>query len=259
MFCTKCGNNMADDAAFCTKCGARVNPQPVAPAQPQQTTTPAQPRQATAPAFNLKGYLALILAAACLLVMIIGHISMVNMSIGDMTLLKGVIGDDVKKTESTISKYASRYDDRLEDLEDDLTKKEISLVKDLIKDIKACGKSFSISNVSSLMKTAADMGDTDAARLLNIDDDFEEFDEIADVLDGIAVGLFIASMVCVVFSVLGGLLKKKGLAITGLVLTTLFSLLFYSILIAILTVAVHIFLIKHLSDLKKAQPVAAAI
>lgn len=49
MFCSKCGNQVADGAAFCDKCGNQLNAQPQqpyqAPAQPQQPyQAPAQPQ-----------------------------------------------------------------------------------------------------------------------------------------------------------------------------------------------------------------------
>ena len=56
MFCSKCGNQVADGAAFCDKCGNQLNAQPQqpyqAPAQPQQpyqaSAQPQQPYQAPA-------------------------------------------------------------------------------------------------------------------------------------------------------------------------------------------------------------------
>ena len=49
MFCSKCGNQVADDAAFCDKCGARLNAQPHqpprAPAHPQGAQYQYQPPQ----------------------------------------------------------------------------------------------------------------------------------------------------------------------------------------------------------------------
>ena len=46
MFCSKCGNQVADGAAFCDKCGAQLNAQPPqAPQQPQQPyQAPTQPQ-----------------------------------------------------------------------------------------------------------------------------------------------------------------------------------------------------------------------
>lgn len=49
MFCSKCGNQVADGEAFCDKCGNQLNAQPQqpyqAPAQPQQPyQAPAQPQ-----------------------------------------------------------------------------------------------------------------------------------------------------------------------------------------------------------------------
>ena len=243
MFCPKCGTNLADGSTFCSQCGANLNPQQPTPAAPKATP---------------KSLLALVLAVACLLVMIIGHITLVNTSVGDMTLLKGAIGEDIEDMEDEMSDFAERYEDRLDDLDDELSKKDKALVKKLIKGIKACGKSFSIANVSNLMKTATSISDSDTAEDFNLEDDFDEIEEVSGIIDGIAIGLFIASMVCVIFSVLGGLLRKKGLVITGMILTTLFSLLIYGIVFVILTLAVHIILIKHLSDLKKAQSAPTA-
>jgi len=248
MFCPKCGTNLPDGTAFCSQCGHNLTPQQPIPAAPQ-----------AAPKSTSKSILALLLAVACLLVMVIGHITLVNTSVGDMILLKGVIGDDIDDMEDEMSDFAERYEDRLEDLDDELSKKDKALVKKLIKGIKACGKSFSIANVNNLMKAAASIADSDTAEYFDLEDEFDDFKEISAVIDGITIGLFIASMVCVIFSVLGGLLKKKALVIVGMILTTLFSLLIYGIIFVILTLAVHIVLIKHLSNLNKAPAVSAAI
>lgn len=53
MYCYKCGNQLADNAAFCSHCGAAIaqTPQPAAPAQPQQSQwQPVPPQQAYQPA-----------------------------------------------------------------------------------------------------------------------------------------------------------------------------------------------------------------
>jgi hypothetical protein len=64
MFCSKCGNQVADGAAFCDKCGAQLNAQPPqAPQQPQYdpnqfAQAPEQPYgfAPQAPALTMKWY-----------------------------------------------------------------------------------------------------------------------------------------------------------------------------------------------------------
>lgn len=43
MFCSKCGNQTADESAFCPNCGASVTPQTVSEPVPQQTIQPETP------------------------------------------------------------------------------------------------------------------------------------------------------------------------------------------------------------------------
>lgn len=50
MFCTKCGTNLPDDAAFCTSCGT-----PIKTAAPAQAATPVAPAQEVPPVAPVMG------------------------------------------------------------------------------------------------------------------------------------------------------------------------------------------------------------
>ena len=80
MFCTKCGSQCADNAAFCTTCGAPMNAapqqpvyqQPAAPQQPVYQQPAPQPVAQIAPATAHQKKMAVILAILAVFALVVG-------------------------------------------------------------------------------------------------------------------------------------------------------------------------------------------
>lgn len=260
MFCPECGTNQPDGTQFCAECGAKFEQAaPTANVRPgilvnkkEYISTMATP--------NTKKIAKLlpILVVVCIVVMIFGHISMLHTSIEDIPAVSMLLGDDKDEFEDAKDELDDLLDDVKDtykyyedEIEDELDKKELKFIDQLFDDMKACTKTFSISNMKNLIKTVEKVSDTDAADYLDLDDDFDELEEIIAVFDGLTTGMLIASLMSLLFTIIGGLCRVKGLVIAGLIFSTIFCFLMYGWLFVILNAAAHIVLIKFMGDVDK--------
>jgi hypothetical protein len=264
MFCPKCGASQPDGAQFCSECGANIaqgTPTPVSTvysgaivSKKEYISTMATPK--TKKVVKLLP----ILVAVCLVVMILGHVCMLNTSMEDIPVVsmalsstgdtdsfkeaKEELGDIIDEAEDT-------YDRNEDEIEDKLSKKELKFVEDLFKDLENCAKTFSINNIKSLFKTIEKVSETDAAEYLDLDDDVRELKEIIAIFDTVSNVMLVMSLLSLLFTVIGGLCRVKGLVIAGLIFSTIFCLIMYGWLFVLLNAASHIVLIKALGDINK--------
>lgn len=246
MKCNYCGTENVELAAVCEKCGAPLN-------------QPAQPPKAKSGGFGGKNLL-LIMVGVALLVMILGHISLMNTAIEDIrpiAILLEMSGeqDAVEELKDEVDDYADELEDefdRYEDeLEDELGSKAVKLTGNVLKAVEKCADKLSINNFKSLISACTKLVEAGVDELDVLGDELDEFRAMEQLLNGFSVGLLIASLLSLLFTVIGGLTKKSGLVIAGMVFSTLFCLALYGVLFIILNVAVHVVMIKLINDSKK--------
>lgn len=100
MFCSKCGTQLDDAAAFCASCGAPTgNNAPAAQSAPEAPVAPAAPAApaATAPAFSFKlpAIGTLIMLGVALLTFIFGFISWIKLSFLGMSTSVSIFEGDM--------------------------------------------------------------------------------------------------------------------------------------------------------------------
>ena len=254
MFCVNCGKNIPDGSAFCRECGASQQvatipveqpaPQPIAqqPApQPITHPAPAPAPKASAPA--PAKLITLIITAVCILSLILSYVYVVNASVEKLPFVKLIMGsdaDDFKEMKYEIGEEVDRYEENFEDIEDDLSTKEKKVVENAIDAMKGLSKNFSINGMKKLVSAAEDIEEIEEEYGLYSSGVADGADEVLSVLNAFVIVIVIFMLICMVFCALGGLLRKPGLTIAGLVCCTIYSLVFCGILFFLLFAALNV-------------------
>ena len=265
MFCTKCGKELPDGTAFCTQCGNKLNataPAPAAPAAPAQSRPVPQPK-AGIPALpfglSLNKFLALVLAAVCVLCLVVSYFYIMNTSFEKIPLVSWVVGDDaddLKDAKKELQQIVKNAEKDLDDIEDALTKKEFKVVKNVLSVAKKCSKSVSINNLKALagaIKDVSKLDSSDIGVLRNIGTTVD--DEVTDILGVISTVVLVAMLFALAFTACGGFLKIRGLVITGLIFSLIYGFILCGFLFVLLFAASHIALFIFIG---KAKAEAAA-
>lgn len=289
MFCPECGANHPDGTIFCSECGASIGaPQPAAqqpapqsapqyaapqyaapvyqaqPGYPNYHGAPVNPlskkdyiKQQATPAVKTASKLVLVLLAVCLVIMVIGHITLVNTSIEDIAIISTIMevsGEDTDAFDDMkdeMDYYADLYDEIYEYMEDDFSKKEKNAAKELVEAMEACGDDLSINNLSKLLKAAEKVSDTDAAEYFDLEDAFDDLEGIGEIMDGAATGLLISAIGALLFTIIGALTRVNVLVVLGAIGATGFCAVMYGFLFVVLILAAHIGMIVMLSKVNK--------
>ena len=267
MFCTQCGKELPDGTAFCTQCGANLSANSPASAAPAQSYANPQPK-AGGPALpfglSLNKLLCLVLAAACVLCLVISYFSALNTSFEQIHVVYWVVGDDadeLKDAKKELQKIVYDAEKDLDDIEDVLTKKEFTVVKNALNVSKKCAKSVSINNLKALAGAIEDVSKLDSSEigvLRGIGNTVD--DEVTEILDVISTVILVAMLFALAFSACGGFLKIRGLVITGLIFSVIYGLIFcgflFVLLFAVSHIALYIFIGKAKAE-AKAEKAAA--
>jgi len=259
MKCSNCGAELSQGTLFCASCGAPVAQQPEpqyqAPVQPQYQA-PMQPQRpvskkqyiATMASEKVKKSqkLAPIIALVCAAILLIGYFVAAGTPLYDLPVVSLVIPederDDMKDQMDDMADQEDEVKDRMEAVEDAYSKKEMKIAEQCVDATLAVAKNPSIGNMQKLANALKKADGTDLARDLDIDD-MEEFTEIVGLLNGMLIGGLIWVLL---FTLLGGLCKSKGLAVAGMIFSVFYTLPMAGVIFTILSIAGHIVLINQL-------------
>ena len=193
--------------------------------------------------------LSLILTVVLIATMFLSYITVLNTSIENIPFIKLAMNSASDDTEKEFKELKDELEDALDDaedqydeIEDDLSKKEQKLVKKLFKVAKKTSKSISINNTKKLADIMEDIAKEGGAAE---DADFfgtsiSDMKEAKEVLSLASTAVLICMLFALLFSALGGFLKVKGLVITGLISSVIYSLIFCGFLWLLLIAAVHV-------------------
>lgn len=245
MKCSNCGAELSQGTMFCASCGAPVAQQ--APAQPQRPVSKKQYIATMASEKVKKSQkLAPIIALVCAAILVIGYFVAMNTAIYDLPIITMVVPeeerDGLEDEMDDIADQADEAEERLEAMEDSLSSKEMKAAEKCFDTALDVAKNPSISNMQKFVnaaKKADDMGFGDDLGL----DDMDEASEIFDLFNGMLIGGLIWVLL---FTLLGGLCKSKGLAVAGMIFSVFYTWPMAGIIFAILSIVAHIVLINQL-------------
>lgn len=244
MFCPNCSARQQDNAALCSSCGY-VFPPPQQPPEPEK-------KSGTNGMIFVTFLLTLVLLAASI-------IAPLTADLVDIPIFNVVIDDsdkdDFEDLKDDLKYSVDEMEEALEYMQEDLSSREIKAIKNLMKEAKGTGRTFSILNLRKLASATEE-----AAKKLDdhpaFDMDIRELTEAAETMDmvmWIAIALFALPGI---FTLLGGLLRSKGLTITALILMVPVQLAVSGILYVICSLVIYIIQAILCGKAKKARTAA---
>lgn len=265
MFCPSCGSQQPDNASFCSSCGAKF--QNEATQAPQQTVfqpsaaqqAPYQPPVFQAPRPKtaedamtsaeknagklclLTFVLSLLLVATSILAPLNGDLlsnflvnSVVEMSGASIDELRDELSDGIDKAEESLDKADDAYH---------LSSSQKECIEEFLESAKNLNSCFSLLNLRDFATVSLEaMEELEDAEDFGYNFDFnkrqlEQSIEALDILIYVIIGFFAFPLL---FTLLAGLLRNRGLTITALVFTVLTQLLLCGVIWAVLSLAVFI-------------------
>ena len=216
MFCTNCGNPLAEGQAFCNKCGAPteapapVAEQPVAPAEatavppvaepmvtPEVAFVPPMPVSYAPPQPKVKkqafltkvapgnvrtcAWLSWIAAVAAIALLVGGWFSFLNTSVEDIPVIAMVAGDSVDELEDAKDELKNAVDEleeKVEDAKDELNDDEIEALESFIDAGKKLSDDISVKNIVNIVAEANEFAEVEING-----HEMSELDEMKDSLE----------------------------------------------------------------------------
>ena len=244
MFCKFCGSQQADDVMFCSQCGGTLKEQtPEAMEETPQKEKPVMSER------KILGLIAWGLTLVVAIVMVISYFTAINTSLEDTPVMTLVLDEkDVAEFKEDKKKMVEDVDeirDLMEDVED-FSAADQQYIDGLLDQLEKTADCLSLNNMKTLVDEAQALDEVE------IDDDngmvVEEIksaidsagQEISDIFAFLMNAVLYSMLFALAFSLLGGLLRVKGLVIPGLVLSVLYSLIFCGTLFVILTAVLNL-------------------
>lgn len=239
MLCPNCGNNVPEGSAFCGECGTPMQA-PVAPVAPVAPAAPAQKRKTTKAAKGNEK-LVLITMLISLLLVVFSVLSALNMPFYDipaMSTLMTLAGEG----ESFEAELLDGLEQTVEELEEDLEYQEDVMDDDeyeaaemLVEGMRDLYDNCSINQFKKLVNMTEEVGEE-----YFDDSDLSDIKDVAAIMDVLVIAVWGFFALPIVFHLLGGLCKSRGLTITAMVFTALSQLVFSGLLWVALSLAVGI-------------------
>ena len=250
MKCPICNAELPEGSTVCSNCNC-------------QLSSPAKTYSSVS-AFDKKAGklipITFLLTVALVVISILLPLSMSIVKIPVISTALSITGAEGEELEDELEALSEEYDskallDELEEVEDELPKDAVKATKKIIKSLKKATKTPSLLNVRSLISTvekcADDLDeDSDVIGLSQLSNDLESATKIMDIVIYIVIGMFALPAI---FTLLGGLLKSKGLTITALVFMVLSQISLCGFLWVVLSLVVYIFQAVLCHKAKKAK------
>ena len=198
---------------------------------------------------KILGLIAWGLTLVVAIVMVISYFTAINTSLEDTPVMTLVLDEkDVAEFKEDKKKMVEDVDeirDLMEDVED-FSAADQQYIDGLLDQLEKTADCLSLNNMKTLVDEAQALDEVE------IDDDngmvVEEIksaidsagQEISDIFAFLMNAVLYSMLFALAFSLLGGLLRVKGLVIPGLVLSVLYSLIFCGTLFVILTAVLNL-------------------
>ena len=247
MLCPNCGNNVPEGSVFCGECGTPMQA-PVAPAAPVNMRKPAK-KQALA-----ADKLVLVTMVLSLLLIVFSVLSTLNMPFYDIPAFSTLMvlageGDSFEEElMDSMDRTIEELENDLEYQEDVMDDDEFEAAETLIDAMKDLYDNCSINQFNKLLKQMEEVG----GEYLD-ESDLSGIKEIGAVMDVIVIAVWGFFALPIVFHLLGGLCKSRGLTITAMVFTALSQLIFSGLLWVIVSLAVGIYQAVLCTKIKNAK------
>lgn len=264
MFCPYCGTNLPDNSQSCSACGASLTPaEPTTQVPPTMPTTPAPivsknkyfSTMAT-PKIQTFSRVAWIVAIVLIVALVGSYFAVLNTSFEKIPVVSlalsaaGADEDEIDEAKDAMKELVEEAEDTIEIYEDELSSGDRKLIEKALKVMEDCADSISLNNINRLSDVADDIVDIEVDGANVFEDEFdsiqEDLEEMLSAISGVILG---AMIFVLIFSALGGLLRIRGLVITGLVFSVLYTLIFCGVLWLLLIVLIHSVLIYLLSQM----------
>jgi len=267
MVCSKCGAPLKEGAKFCEKCGQAV----AAPAAKQPTESVQKVAQDAVKklqglvgavkekvaASDKQTLIGLGAFALCVLLLFVGVLNATNGELYKIPVLSigGELEDTVEDAKDEIKEDLDVIEDRLDDA--DLSNKEERLAKNFLKKANKLTKTFSISNIKAMLKSAEKVAKEvdDEISLGGFDEDLAE---VTEVLGVIQTALWIFMLIPMVLTLVAGFRKNFVVGIIAACFAFLFFLIFGGIFWGLLATASYVLQIRSYYQQKKARQAAEA-
>lgn len=172
-----------------------------------------------------------------LILLIVSAIAPLITNIPDIPIVSWALGNEAEDSLNEI-------DEAFEELEEfrgheGFTLKQEKAFDNVLEKAEKIDDSFSLVNIRSFITSAREFGKV-VEDATDIDSDLEtidEFEKYINIITLVVLGLFVLPLI---FTLLGGLLKSKGLTITALVLVILPQLALSGVLFVVLSLIIYI-------------------
>lgn len=248
MFCTKCGT-LIPEGGSCPNC----NPVVQAPNTTAQHSVKLSKRQyilqlapTSVKTFNLVGIIATILAIVFFVSCYFSVIFSSWENIPFVKLIENTSDLDIDEAKDQMGEFADQIDDSLDKIEEDRVDEElIDVTKETQKKIDDLSDSFSIKNLKDFLIVIEEFDDVYSEYPEYNEDPitFDDVNQIENILNIFIYFTFGFVVFCAIFTLFGGFFKKTGLVITGMIFTTLYTLVLCGVLFIVLGLILHILLI----------------
>lgn len=244
MFCKFCGSQQADDVMFCSQCGGVLQAEPM-------ESTPQVPQAETPVKSDRKiiGLIAWGLTLVVAIVMVISYFTAVNTSLEDTPIMTLVFDeDDAKEFKEDKEKMVEDVDEIRDFVDEvgDFSSADKKYINSLLDQMEKTADCLSLNNLKTLVDDSQELDnvetDDDNALVIAQINGFIDGagKEVSDVLSILMNAILFSMLFALAFSVLGGLLRVKGLVIPGMVLSAIYSLIFCGMLFVILTATLNL-------------------
>lgn len=192
--------------------------------------------------------IAKIVALVCVLIMVIGYISAMNTSIEKIPVMSFVLKasgdaksfDNVKISARDMMELVEEQVDEHEDeLKDIMSKKEYRQFEKFLKILSNTTKTISINNLKRLTSSIEKMN-AEVSEKLNLKNSADSLDSVTSVLNTISSLLMAFLVITLVFTILGALFRSDVLVVIGMILTSLYCIIFCGVLFLILNLVAHL-------------------
>jgi uncharacterized Zn finger protein (UPF0148 family) len=264
MNCPNCGTGNYEGVAFCAVCGTDLRgvQMPYQPNQPymQARRQPPMSKKAYIKSDETAGrkakmiVLTMLVSVALIIASIVGMMSTHFLDIPIFGFIFESI-DEMDEMEDDLERIALDAED-LEyclDSEDELSKSEKKIVKEMCDSAEELADTFSMLNVFGFMADADNVIELmeeygEGRRAEELSEDMAELMSIMSIFAGVLIAFFVLP---ILLTVLGGVTKNTVVVVVAMVLTTIVQAAFCGLLWVALTVVVGVFQAVQCSGLKK--------